>query len=478
MAHDAVSGGDRPVASGPAGVAPATAPAADGGGLVRGLAHRHIQLLAIGGAIGVGLFLGAGGAISRAGPAVLLCYLVAGGIVLLVLRALGELALYRPVAGSFASYADELIGPWAGFATGWTYWLMWITTVMAELTAIGIYAQYFVPALPQWVPGLAAIAFFLGTNLLSSRVFGEIEFWFAIVKVLAIVLFILSGLALIAFGIGDLGRQATFANLVDHGGVFPEGVLGPLLALQIVTYAFLGVEMIGVTAGEAKDPERVLPRAINGVVVRILLFYVGAVAIILALIPWDQVSDGESPFVLAWESLGIGAAAGILNAVVLSSALSSSNSGVFTTARMLHALAGRGQAPRALARLNRRRVPGRAVEASAAVLLIGVAVNVAVPERAFAYITSVATVAVLWTWAIILVTHLAYRRRVARGELPASPFRLPGAPWTNAVALAYIALVAVLLAFDDDQRIALVAGAIWAALVAGGWVALRRRRTG
>jgi AAT family amino acid transporter/D-serine/D-alanine/glycine transporter len=432
-------------------------------------------LFAIGGTIGVGLFLGAGSAIERAGPAVLICYLLAGGVVLIVLRALGEMALYRPVSGSFASYAHELIGPWAGFATGWTYWLMWVTTVMAELTAIGIYTHFFVAAIPQWVPGLVAIALFLGANVMSARVFGEIEFWFAIVKVLAIVLFIVSGLVLIVFGVGELGQQASFANLVDHGGFFPHGLHGPLLALQTVTYAFLGIEMVGVTAGEARDPQRVLPKAINGVVARILLFYVAAIAVMLALIPWNEVNASESPFVLAWRSLGIGAAAGILNAVVLTSALSSSNSGVFTTSRMLHALALRGHAPRSLAVVNRGGAPSRAAIASAVVLLIGVALNALTPDRVFAYVTSVATVGVLWTWTIILVAHLAYRRRVAAGTLPASPFRLPAAPWANVVALAYVALALVLLALDDLQRIALYGGAVWAVALAGGWIATRRR---
>lgn len=444
--------------------------------LERGLAGRHIQLLAIGGAIGVGLFLGAGSAISKAGPSVLIAYLVAGGVVMLVLRALGEMALYRPVSGSFATYAEEFIGDWAGFTTGWTYWLMWTTTVMAELTAIGIYTEYFIPEIPQWAPGLVAVALFVATNLLSARVFGEIEFWFAIIKIVAILAFILSGLILIVFGMGAIGDQASFANLVDHGGLFPMGVAGTLIALQIVTYSFLGVEMIGVTAGEARDPERQLPKAINSVAIRILLFYFCSIAIILALIPWDQVSAGESPFVLAWDSLGIGAAAGILNAVILTSALSSSNSGVFTTARMLYTLAGQGHAPRRLRRLNARRVPGAAVLATASVLLVGVALNALIPDQAFAYITSVATVAVLWTWTMILTSHLAYRRAADAGRVKASPFRMPGSPYTNVIALTFVALVAVLLAFDSDQRVAILAGAIWATVMVASWLTLKRQQ--
>jgi amino acid transporter, AAT family len=305
----------------------------EGEGLHRALSHRQIQLMAIGGAIGVGLFLGAGSAIEAAGPAVLLCYLGTGAVVFLVLRALGEIAVEHPVSGSFARYAGDLVGPWAGFATGWTYWLMWTTTVMAEVTAVGIYVQYWWPAVPQWLPALASVATLLGANLVSVRLFGEAEFWFALVKIVAIVGFILSGVAILVFGVGDL-PSAAVSNLWSHGGFFPHGLGGMLEALQIVTYAFLGIELIGVTAGEARDPERELPTAINRALWRILIFYVGAVAVILMLVPWNQVSAESSPFVLAWGGIGIGAAAGILNGVVITSALSSSNSGIFATARM------------------------------------------------------------------------------------------------------------------------------------------------
>ncbi len=437
--------------------------------LARGVSHRQIQLMAIGGAIGVGLFLGSADAIHDAGPAVLLCYVVAGAVVFLMLRALGEMAMERPISGSFASYAGEMIGPWAGYATGWTYWLMWITTVMAEITAIGIYTDYFFPGVAQWIPALAAVVVLLTANLLSVSVFGEVEFWLALIKVVAILLFIASGAAIVAFGLGALGDQAAVSNLWSHGGFFPKGVIGPLVALQIVTYAFLGIEMIGVAAGETKDPKRELPIAINRVAWRILLFYVGAIAIIVMLIPWSHVTKNESPFVLAWSSLGIPAAAGILNGVVLASALSSCNTGIFTTARMLHALAGSGEAPHGLRKLSRRRVPARALAVSGVALSVGVALNVLVPKQAFLYITSVATVAVLWVWAMVVVTHLRYRARVRRGDYELQSFRLPGSPWTNYVVLGYIALVVVLLVVTPSQRVALIAGAIWTVLLWAGW---------
>jgi amino acid transporter, AAT family len=444
--------------------------------LVRGLSHRQIQLMAIGGAIGVGLFLGSGKAIHDAGPAVILCYLVAGAVVFLMLRALGEMAVDRPISGSFASYAEEMVGPWAGFATGWTYWLMWITTVMAEITAVGIYTQYFFPAVPQWLPALASVLVLLGANLVSVRMFGEAEFWFALIKIVAIVAFILSGIVILVFGIGDLGQQAAVSNLWARGGFFPMGLSGPLVALQIVTFAFIGVELIGVTAGEARDPRRELPTAINRVAWRILLFYVGAILIILMLIPWDQVTQRTSPFVVTWASVGIGAAAGILNGVVLTSALSSCNSGIFASARMLYALAGTGEAPHALHFLSRTHVPAPALAVSGVALGVGVLINVVAPQSAFVYITSVSTVAILWVWGMVVVSHLRHRARGARAGPEHGAFAMPGSPWTNYVVLAYIALVAVLLAVTPDQRVALIAGAVAAVFIALGWRRVSRSR--
>src|SRR5690242_17587098 len=238
---------------------------------VRGLKDRHIQLIAIGGAIGVGLFLGSATAISRAGPGLLLAYALGGIAIFFIMRALGELLAYRPVAGSFASYAEEFVGPWAGFATGWSYWFMWVVTGMAEITAVGVYAHFWFPDLPQWIPALAALSVLYGVNLIAVNVFGELEFWFALVKVVTIVAMLVIGLVVIFFGVSDLGATASFANLTSHGGFFPTGVLGVVLTLQIVMFAYQGVELVGVTAGEAQNPERTLPHAINSVIWRILI---------------------------------------------------------------------------------------------------------------------------------------------------------------------------------------------------------------
>jgi amino acid transporter, AAT family len=441
--------------------------------LHRGLKERHIQMIAIGGAIGVGLFLGSASAIQKAGPSLLLSYAVAGVVIFIIMRALGELLMYRPVAGSFATYADEFVGPWAGFAVGWTYWLMWVVIGMAEITAVGIYVQYWLPGVPQWLPALAALVVLLGVNLIAVGVFGEFEFWFAIIKVVTILAMILIGLTIVLFGVSALGGTATFSNLWSNGGFFPKGLEGPFLALQIVMFAFLGVELIGVTAGEAQNPGKSIPSAINKVIWRILIFYLGALLVIMSLVAWNRLDPGQSPFVVVFDRIGIPGAAGIVNFVVLTAALSSCNSGIFSTGRMLYTLAGFRQAPGVLRTVSRQKVPSVGLVVSFGVMLIGVAINYFIPGRAFTYITSVATVGGLFVWGMIVFTHLRYRRHVNVGRLPESAFRMPGAPAANWCVLAFLAMVLVLLAFNKDTVIALYVAPVWALVLVVGYLASR-----
>jgi amino acid transporter, AAT family len=442
--------------------------------LSRNLHNRHIQLIAFGGTIGVGLFLGSAKAIHNAGPGLLLAYAVGGVAIFFIMRALGELLTYRPVAGAFADYADEFCGPLPGFITGWSYWFAWVATVMAEITAVGIYVRFWLPAVPQWLPAVIALAVLYGTNLLAVRVFGELEFWFALIKVVTIVALILTGLFVITFHVGALGATASFSNLWSHGGFLPGGMLPVLLALQIVMFAYEGVELIGVTAGEAANPAVALPRATNGIIVRILLFYIGALLIIMSLVPWNQLDPKESPFVFVFGRLGLPGAASIINLVVITAAASSCNSGLFSTGRMLWTLGQRGQAPRAFAALSRQRVPAAGIHASAAVMLIGVVLNYTVPERVFTIVTSVALIGTLWTWGIILVSHVNYRRAVAAGRVAPAPFRMPGAPLANWVVLAFLALVSVMLAGNPDTRVALYVAPVWFALLGIGYLLSRR----
>src|SRR4051812_9646938 len=437
--------------------------------LVRGLKDRHIQMIAIGGAIGVGLFLGSARAIQAAGPALLLAYALGSVAIFLIMRALGELLLYRPVAGSFATYAEEFVGPWAGFFTGWSYWFMWVVTGMAEITAVAVYINYWFPEVPHWIPALITLGVLYAANLIAVGIFGEFEFWFAIIKVVTILALIAVGLVVILFGLGELGQTASFSNLWQHGGFVPKGMLGVILSLQIVAFAFLGVELIGVTAGEAANPQKVLPHAINSVVIRILVFYIGALIIIMALVPWNQLDPKESPFVVVFDRIGIPAAGGIINFVVITAAASSCNSGIFSTGRMLYTLAQFGQAPRMFSKVSAGHVPAAGITASALVMLIGVALNYVVPEQVFVWVISVATVGALWTWAMILIAHMGYRKAVAEGRAQPSPFRMPGSPVTNWIALAFIALVTIFLALDPNTRVALYIAPVWFAILALGY---------
>jgi amino acid transporter, AAT family len=443
--------------------------------LSRNLKSRHIQLIALGGTIGVGLFLGSAKAISQAGPGLLVSYAVGGLAIFFIMRALGELLTYRPVAGSFATYADEFCGPFAGFATGWSYWFMWIVTAMAELTAIGKYVHFWLPDLPQWVPALVALVVLYGSNLLAVRVFGELEFWFALIKVVTIVALILAGLAIILFHAGPLGPTASFSNLWSQGGFMPFGLLGVLLTLQIVMFAYQGVELIGVTAGEADNPSAVLPKATNGITFRILIFYIGALLIIMSLVPWRQLSPDTSPFVFLFEKMGLPAAAAVINLVVITAATSSCNSGLFSTGRMLYSLALRGQAPSRFARLNSQHVPTAGIHVSAAIMLLGVALNYLAPQRVFVWVTSVSLVGTIWTWVLIMLAHRNYRVAVAQGRVVGSAYRMPGAPYANWLVIAFLLVVAAMLGLDDDTRVALYIAPFWFALLGLGFLRTRTR---
>ncbi len=443
-------------------------------GLVQGLNRRQIRMIAIGGAIGVGLFLGAGRGISIAGPALIGVYAVTGVFIFIIMRALGELLMYRPVSGSFAEYAREFMGPGWGFVTGWGYWMTWTVIGMAEITAAGIYVHYWFPAVPQYLTALVVLIALVLLNLLKVGAFGEAEFWFASIKVIAILSLIIGGTLAMVFGIGA-GEQGSLVNLWGNGGAAPNGWLAVLLVFQIVVFSYQGVELLGMTAAEAKNREQTIPKAINSVPWRVGIFYVGSLVVLLSLFPWTQFSAGESPFVKALGQIGLPAAAGIMNFVVLTSALSSCSSGLFSNGRLLKRLASDGVAPARFNGVNKGHVPARAVLASGAAMLIGVAVNAVVPEQAFTYIASVATLGAVWSWLVIVVCHLSYRRRVARGEVSQSSFRLPTATPLCWIVIVFLAFVTVTLGFDADNRIALYSLPIWAVILGGGYLLARPR---
>lgn len=443
-------------------------------GYQRGLGARQIQMIAIGGAIGTGLFLGAGKAISKAGPSLILAYAIAGLVIFFIMRALGELLMYRPVSGSFAEYAREFVGPFAGFVTGWTYWLFWVVTGITEVTAAATYMTYWWD-IPQWLPALVFTIILYGANLISVKLFGELEFWFSMVKVTAIIGMILICAGVLTIGFSDAGDTASMTHLWSEGGFFPKGIGGTLMTLQIVMFAFLAVELVGVTAGESKDPEKTLPKAINTVPWRIGVFYVGALIMILSVVPWTAFQPGVSPFVAAFERMGLGVGAAIVNFVVLTAALSSCNSGMYSTGRMLRDLALNGQGPAFFTRLTKSGIPLAGTTFSAALMLVGVWINYQWPGDAFNYVVSFATISGMWAWIMILVSQIRYRAKADRGELPQSTFKAPGAPWTSWFALAFIGMVIVMMGVDKDARISLYCAPLWALILGVSYLVLKGR---
>jgi amino acid transporter, AAT family len=406
--------------------------------LHRGLEQRHISLMSLGATIGVGLFLGSGSAIKLAGPGILIAYLVAGIILFFIMRALGEMALKNPVAGSFSRYARDYVSPLAGYLTGWNYWFFWIVTCMAEITAVGIYMEFWFPTVPRWIWALAALILMTAANFVTVKLYGELEFWFALIKIVAILFMIVAGLGVIFFGFGNGGIATGIHNLWSHGGFFPNGSSGVLMSLSLVAFAYGGMEMLGITAGEAKNPEKTLPKAINNIMWRILVFYVGALLVIMSIYPWTEIGSSGSPFVMTFEKLGIREAAGIINFVVITAALSSCNSGIYSTGRMLFNLADQGEAPAKFTKLTKNGIPGNAMLLSAAVLLIGVALNYIVPAKVFLWITAISTFSSIWAWGIILVSQICFRKKLSKEEKEKLSFKTPFYPYSSYIALAFL----------------------------------------
>ncbi|KPX13679.1 Proline-specific permease proY [Pseudomonas syringae pv. delphinii] len=436
-------------------------------GLKRGLSARHIRFMALGSAIGTGLFYGSASAIQQAGPAVLLAYLIGGAAVYMVMRALGEMAVHDPVSGSFSHYATRYMGPLAGFVLGWTYAFEMIIVCLADVTAFGIYMGFWFPEVPRWI-WVLGIVFLIGAlNLCNVKVFGETEFWLSILKVSAIVAMIVAGFGIMIFGIGSStsGTEIGISNLWAHGGFMPNGVTGLIASFAVVMFAFGGIEIIGITAGEAKDPQRSLPQAINAVPLRILLFYVLTLFVLMCIYPWPQIGTQGSPFVQIFDNLGIASAATILNIVVISAAVSAINSDIFGAGRMMYGLARDGQAPASFARLSRQGVPWMTVLVMGVTLLGGVLLNYLIPKDVFLLIASLATFATVWVWLMILLTQVAMRRSMSREEVTQLKFAVPFWPYGPAAAIVFMLFIFGVLGYFPDNRAALIVGAIWIVLL-------------
>jgi D-serine/D-alanine/glycine transporter len=443
--------------------------------LERGLSNRHIQLIAIGGAIGTGLFLGSGIGIHKSGPSILLVYVVVGVMLFVMMRAMGELLLSNLGYRTFQDFAADYLGEWARFFVGWTYWLCLLSIATADVVGIQTYARFWWPGLPGWVPMVIAVAFVLALNLIAVRAFGEAEFWFALIKVVTILGLIAVGLVLIVTGFtSPEGNTASVAHLWDDGGFFPNGFVGFLGGFQIAIFAFAGIELVGTTAAEAKDPERNLPRAINQVPLRILFFYVLALGVIVSVTPWSEVEPDESPFVALFLLIGFAGAAGIINAVVLSSATSAANSGFFSSSRMLYGLSTSRHAPRRFSALTRTAVPGNALLLSGVIVLLGGSLGL-VFDDAFQLVTAVSSILFIFVWSIILIAYLAYRRR--RPDLhAASTYRLRGGVPLSWLVLGFFAAMLVVLGLFEDTRLPLMWTPVWFVALAVAWAIVRNRR--
>ncbi len=427
--------------------------------LKRDLSNRHVQLIAIGGTIGTGLFLGSGKAIQLAGPSIIFAYLIVGIALFFVMRALGELLLSKAGYQSLTDIAEEYLGPWASFVTGWTYWFCWIMTAMADVIAVGVYVKYWFN-IPQWIPALICVIILLGLNLLTVKLFGELEFWFALIKVITILALIVIGVILLIMGFKTDAGSVTVQNLWNHGGLFPNGVSGFLLSFQMVIFAYVGVELVGVSAAETSNPEKNIPSAINKIPLRILFFYVGALIVLLFINPWMELNAAESPFVKTFSLVGIPLAAGIINFVVLTSAASACNSGMFSTSRILYNLSKNDQGPSKFAKLNKNHVPSNGLFVSTLVISAGALLSKLIPDQAFGIVTTISAICFIWVWSIILICHLRYKKM--RPQLHAtSTFKAPLTPFINYAVLALFAVILVIMLFSDATRPALLLTPVW-----------------
>lgn len=428
------------------------------GNLKKGLSNRHIQLIALGGSIGTGLFLGIAQTIKLAGPSVILGYAIAGLIAFLMMRQLGEMIVEEPASGSFSHFAYKYWGKFAGFMSGWNYWVLNILVCMAELSAIGLYIHYWWPEIPTWVSALGFFIFINLINLLHVKLFGEMEFWLAIIKVLAIVAMIAFGSYLLATGSG--GTQSNLHNLWALGGFFPNGVMGLVMAMAMIMFAFGGIELVGIAAAETDNPQKTLPKAVNQIVYRVLLFYILSLVIILSLYPWNQMAQGGSPFVLIFDSLGSQTVATILNFVVLTAAVSVYNSTNYCTSRMLLGLAQQGNAPQFLSKINRRGIPVNAVMVSAFFTLMCVLINYLFPEKAFNLLMMLVVAAIVINWVVISYTHLKFKKHMISIHAP-TQFPSIAYPFTNYLCIIFMCGILLIMSQTPDMRIAVMMIPVW-----------------
>lgn len=431
--------------------------------LKRGLQNRHLQLIAIGGCIGTGLFLGSGNAISKAGPSVIFAYLTIGFFLFFMMRAMGELLLSNLEYKSFVDFVHEYLGPYASFFVGWSYWFCWVVIGIADIVAITGYVKFWWVDVPIWLPGIITIGLFLAFNLLTVKLFGELEFWFALIKVVAILALILVGAYLLIKGfVLPSGTKSSITHLWGAGGWFPNGITGFFAAFQMGIFAFVGIELVGATAAETQDPKKNLPSAINKIPLRVMIFYILSLITIMTVTPWNQIDPTMSPFVNMFTLVGISAAAGIINFVVLSSAMSSANSGMYSTGRMLYGLGTSKLAPKWCARLTQSGVPRNGLIYSCSLLIAGVVLLMIDDNvmKMFTIVTTISSICFIFVWIMITLSYMKYRKLHPEMH-EASIYKMPiGLPMCYAL-LAFFAAVIVMCWLDDTTRIGLLATPVW-----------------
>lgn len=428
--------------------------------LAHSLSSRHILMIALGSAIGTGFFFGAGESIKLAGPAILLSYALGGIMMYIVVRALGEMAVAEPSSGSFSYYAYKYIGNYAGFVSGWNYWFNYIIVSMLELTATSIFMDYWFPNVTHWIVTLVVMIIFTIINLLHVRIFGEFEFWFAGIKVTTVICLVLFGIYIIGFDHNSNQGVSNIGNLWQNGGFFANGLQGFLFSFVIVVFSFGGTELVGITAGEAENPEKTIPMAINGIIVRIILFYIATLGIVMCLYPWNKIDANVSPFVDVFRQIGINKAASLMNLVAISAALSSLNSGIYGTARMVYNLADQQNAPKFMKKTSEKGIPYNAIIFSVICIAITVLLNYLYPKKIFNILLAIATIAAIINWLTILVTHTSFKKKAKNtGSYPSLFY-----PWSSIFAAIFLITVASIMFFMPDMKLAI--------MIAPGWILL------
>ncbi len=442
-------------------------------GYHKGLKPRQIQMIAIGGAIGTGLFMGAGSRLHNAGPGLFIVYAICGVFVFFILRALGELVLHRPSSGSFVSYAREFFGEKTAFVTGWLYFFNWAMTAIVDVTAIALYMHYWgmFKVVPQWLIALIALAVVLSLNVISVKLFGELEFWASIIKVAALVTFLVVGTIFLAGRFEIEGATTGLGILSDNGGLFPQGMFALVIVTSGVIFAYAAVELVGTAAGETEDPPKVMPRAINSVIVRIAVFYVGSLILLALLLPYTTYKSGESPFVTFFSKIGVPAAGGVMNLVVFTAALSSLNAGLYSTGRILRSLALNGSAPAFTGKMNRNGVPFGGIALTGAITLAGVGLNLVVPAEAFNIALDLSALGIISTWGMIVLCQIQLYRWAKKGLLARPAFQLPFTPYTSYATLVFLAAVTALMCYENYWNAVALAVIVPALVV--GWYAVR-----